>query len=261
MSRITEYLQQREKAEDTSIGVPEEETLTEYFQNQAEVLLTSNKHSKTGKVEPIFGTRHVSETDRAVVACNDYLRMGSGRSLVELRDDYIAAKERGEGVPTSGKYMLYEWSSRHGWADRCRKYDAEIEGVKNETAQQILGSGLALSHERVLSLKALAARLEGEIRDDNSLWLEDFKQVGRGKDTKVFRIVRFNGSLVNQFRDTLDDLAKEVGGRVHKQEVTGAEGLPLGVGVFSFDEIRTKIIKRFERVLDDDDSGNGSEPA
>jgi len=261
MSRITEYLQQREKVEDTSIGIPEGETLTEYFQNQAEVLLTSNKHSKTGKVEPIFGTRHVSETDRAVVACNDYLRMGAGRSLSDLNEDYANAMERGESVPTACKQTLYEWSSRFGWASRCREYDAEIDGIKNETAQQILGSGLALSHERVVSLKALAVKLESELNDEDGLWLEDFKQVGRGKETAVVRIVRFNGSLIHQFRNTLDDLAKETGGRVHKQEFTGAEGTALGVGVFSLDDIRDKIAKRFERVLDDDDSGNGSEPA
>jgi len=261
MSRITEYLQQREKVEDASIGVPEEETLTEYFQNQARVLQTSTKFSKTGEVTPIFGTRHVSETDRAVVACNDYLRMGAGRSLVELYNAYVEAKKRKESIPTISQKSLYEWSSRFGWASRCREYDAEIEGIKNETAQQVLGSGLALSHERVLSLKALAVKLENELHDDTSLWLQDFKQLGRGKDTKVYRIVRFNSPLIHQFRDTLDDLAKETGGRVHKQEFTGAEGSPLGVGVFSLDDIRDKIVQRFERVLDDDDSGNGSEPA
>lgn len=260
MSRITDYLQQRDKVEDTGIGVPEEETLTEYFQNQAEVSLTSNKHSKTG-VSPLFGTRHVSETDRAVVACNDYLRMGSGRSLVELRNEYVDAKERGESISTTVLQTLRLWSSSHGWAARCREYDAELEGIKNETAQQILGSGLALSHERVVSLKALAVKLEDELNNDDSLWLPDFKQLGHGKDTKILRIVRFNGSLIHQFRNTLDDLAKETGGRVHKQEFTGAEGSALGVGVFSLDDIRDKIADRFERILDDDDSGNGSEPA
>ena len=261
MSRITEYLQQREKAEDTTIGVPEEETLSEYFQNQARVLQTSTKYSKTGEVSPICGNKHVSETDRAVVACNDYLRMGAGRSLSDLIEDYESAMERGESVPTSSRQTLYEWSSRFGWASRCREYDAEIEGIKNDTAQQILGSGLALSHERVLSLKALAVKLENELNDDSSLWLEDFKQLGRGKETKVLRIVRFNGSLIHQFRNTLDDLAKETGGRVRKQEFTGAEGSPLGVGVFSLDDIRGKIVKRFERIFDEDDSGNGSKPA
>lgn len=261
MSRITEYLQQRDRLEDASIGVPEEETLPEYFQNQARVLQTSTKSSKAGEVSPICGNRHVSETDRAVVACNDYLRMGSGRSLMELYHKYVDAKERGEDSPIVGTQTLYQWSSRHGWAARCREYDAKLEGVKDETAQQILGSGLALSYERVLSLKALAIKLENELNDDSSLWLQDFKQLGRGKDTKIYRIIRFNSALINQFRDTLDDLAKETGGRVHKQELSGAEGSPLGVGVFSFDDIRSKIVERFERILDDDDSGNGSKPA
>ena len=260
MSRITEYLQQREKAEDTSTSVPGEETLSEYFQNQVRVLQTSTKYSKTGEVTPIFGTRHVSETDRAVVACNDYLRMGAGRTMVELHENYVEAKKRRESIPTTSQQSLYEWSSRFGWASRCREYDAEIDGIKNETAQQILGSGLALSHERVLSLKTLAVKLESELNEDEGLWLEDFKQIGHGKSSRAIRIVRFNGSLIHQFRNTLDDLAKETGGRVHKQEFTGAEGSPLGVGVFSFDDIRTKIVKRFERVFDGDDSGNGSEP-
>ncbi len=260
MSRITEYLQQRDKntVKDTSVEVPEEETLSEYFQQQARILLTSNRLSKTGSVEPLFGNRAVSETDRAVVACNDYLRMGSGRSLVELYNGYVEAKERGEGIPTIAQRTLYEWSSRHGWAARCREYDAEIEGIKNETAQQVLGSGLALPYERVLSLKALAVMLENELHDEKSLWLEDFKRFGRG--TEVVRIIKFNSALVNQFRETLDDLAKETGGRITKQEVTGAKGSPLSVGVFSLDDIRDKINKRFEQILDEPDPDNGPEP-
>ena len=129
MSRITEYLQQREKAEDTSTSVPGEETLSEYFQNQVRVLQTSTKYSKTGEVTPIFGTRHVSETDRAVVACNDYLRMGAGRTMVELHENYVEAKKRRESIPTTSQQSLYEWSSRFGWASRCREYDAEIDGI------------------------------------------------------------------------------------------------------------------------------------
>jgi hypothetical protein len=49
----------------------------------------------------------------------------------------------------------------------------------------------------------------------------DVKVVGTGDAAEVVDIERFNSALFTQYRETLNDLAKEAGGRVQKQEVSG----------------------------------------
>ena len=94
--------------------------------------------------------------------------------------------------------------------------------------------------------------------EDDNIWLEDFKMVGRGRDSKLVKVFRFNSPLIDQYRRVMEDIAKETGGRVNKQEVTGAGGSPLGVGVFSSDEIRDRISKRIEDLAAGTNGGNVS---
>ena len=248
MSRILQAMQRRQgNGRHKEEVVPEGIDPTEFFGKQG-ALLGSTKFSK-GEVTPLFGTRGVSETDRAVVACNDYLRMGAGRSIAELHREYVEAKNRGESVPTTGSHTLYEWSSRYNWSNRSSEYDADLEGIKNSTAQEVLSTGLSLSHERIVKLKVLAEKLEEEIHEEENLWLEDWKILGRGREAKIVKVFRFNSQLVDQYRRTMEDIAKETGGRVSKQELTGADGSALGVGVFSVDDIRNRISKRIEDLV------------
>ena len=93
MSRILQALQQRQ-GNGHHEGTDPTTKSGDLFTEQA-ALLGSSKFSK-GKVEPLFGTRGVTETDRAVVACNDYLRMGAGRTITELHREFAASKERGQ---------------------------------------------------------------------------------------------------------------------------------------------------------------------
>ena len=85
-------------------------------------------------------------------------------------------------------------------------------------------NGLAQDFERVNSLKRLACFLEGQIYEKgttgkyHNVWLPDVKVVGFGENAEVVEIERFNSGLLQQFRGTLDDLAKETGGRVHRQQ-------------------------------------------
>ena len=45
------------------------------------------------ELEPLYGQRQKGESDNAVIACNDYLRMGPGRSLAKLLGRYQNAIE------------------------------------------------------------------------------------------------------------------------------------------------------------------------
>lgn len=87
-------------------------------------------------------------------------------------------------------------------------------------------SGLALAHERVQKLKELGAFLEAQMYERGedgvyyNVWLPDVKQIGSGENAERVDIERFNSAIIEQYRDTLDDLAKETGGRRQQHDIT-----------------------------------------
>lgn len=172
-------------------------------------------------VTPLAGERQKGETAKAVVACNDYLRMGPSRSLAKVRQIYVGATSI--QPPTKHLRTLQEWSARYGWVARAEQYDAQVEAEKNARRKEIMEEGLALDHERTKKLKRLAELLFEELvvevgpndfafAQDN-VWLPDVKQIGGGEYAEKVDIVRFNASLFEQMRGLLDDIAKETGGR------------------------------------------------
>jgi hypothetical protein len=186
------------------------------------------------QVKLLKGDRQKGETRKAVLACNDFLRLGAGRSVPMLFQRY--AEISTDTPPTRSKNTLRVWHLKFDWSNRADEYDAEIEAQKSFQAEarrnEILNTGLALAHERVAALKEVADFLKGEIDEGGderrpNVWLPDVKQVGGGKDAERVDIERFNGSLLEQFRGTLDDLAKETGGRIRRDEVTGKDGKPI----------------------------------
>lgn len=176
-------------------------------------------------IELLAGQRQKSESSRAVQACNDYLRLGPGRSLADLSRQYQDTPEN--TTPTTKVNTLHKWAQRYGWQARAEALDAGLEQRKNERADEIMQSGLALAHERVDTLKNLAAFLLGQIYeqgadgDYHNVWLPDVKQIGSGEYAERVDIERFNGAIIEQLRGTLDDLAKETGGRKQKHEFEG----------------------------------------
>ena len=153
-------------------------------------------------VELLAGAKQRNETSKAVQACNDYLRMGPGRSLRVLARRYNDHEQK--LTPTRSMGTLGNWSTRYGWQDRGEQYDAELETLKTAEADAVMQEGLALAHERVRMLKALAEDLE------------PFVILGITKKGQEVKAV--DPAAVAQLRGTLDDIAKETGGRVIKSE-------------------------------------------
>jgi hypothetical protein len=189
-------------------------------------------------VELLAGERQKGESYRAVQACNDWLRMGPGRSIAGLHGQYQELPEN--TTPTRSRATLHKWSQKYGWPGRAEPYDTELERQKNELAREIMTSGLALAHERVLKLIQLAEFLEQELYwQDNegkfpAVWLPDVKQIGSGDAAEKVDIVRFNASIIEEFRGVLDDLAKETGGRMLKADLT-SQGHKITVTVGGID--------------------------
>lgn len=189
------------------------------------------------EIRPLAGERKVGESDRAVQACNDYLRMGPGRSLRKLTQKYN--KTRQNTTPTRSFDTLANWSTLFNWQERATEYDAAREAEKNERRRKEFDAGLALDFERVRKLKKLALFLEKQIYEEDdraalitattneegeleatisaspypNVWVRDVKAVN---NQRVY-IFRFNHAILSEYRAVLDDLAKEVGDR--KQRV------------------------------------------
>ena len=173
-------------------------------------------------VEPLTGERQSKESKNSILACNDYLRMGAGRSLRGLVAKYQQLLHDSDTKPpVTTMKTVGKWSATYGWVKRAETYDAFIEDEKNAMAEEMMRSGLALDYERVGELKDMFELLMGELTETNesgvmhNLWLPDVKAVGGER----VDIERYNSPLVGDIRGLLDDLAKETGGRVHKQEI------------------------------------------
>lgn len=95
----------------------------------------------------------------------------------------------------------------------------QIEAIKSVDETNALTTGLSKAEERVKRLQQLAEMLWSDI-SGGFLWLEDVKGVGSGEVAEVVEFEKFNQSEVSEFRAILEDIAKEVGGRVQKTDIT-----------------------------------------
>ena len=175
------------------------------------------------EVELLSGQRQKSESDKAVIACNEWLRMGSGRTIADLAQKFTDSHSGSQ--PTTSYGTLRKWSSDYNWAERATEFDAGWEARKNAERDAVLNYGLAHDYERVRKLYRLAAMLEAQIYERgmygelHNLWVPDVKSIGSGEFAERVDIERFNSALLEQYRKVLEDIAKETGGRVQKQEI------------------------------------------
>ncbi len=224
------------------------------------------------RIELLAGERKPGESSRAVEACNDYLRLGVRRSLKELLEKYI--KVHKDTYITASLDTLLRWSSRFDWKSRAKDYDARIEIERNLALEaqrkEVMESGLALDFERVLKLKELAAFLESEIKSEDDegrrsrVWMPDVKQIGGGQYAERVDIERFNSALFDQYRGTLDDIARETGGRRSQMEHTGKNGGPIesvnvGMTVQEWEKRRADAQGDVEKTLHDFDDEVGGD--
>ncbi len=198
--------------------------------------MTGRVSSVDSDLQPLSGIRNAGETDIAVLACNDFLRLGPGRTIPALGHHYLTLK--GQEPPTRSYGTLQTWSYKHLWTKRAASYDVQYDEYKTAMSQSALETGVALVWERVNRLKMLEEKLldlifgneqEGQ---EAKLFLEDWKQTGSGEFAETHKLERFNSTLVDQYRKILDDLAQETGGR----KKAGAQG-------FDEDPIVVKVVK------------------
>jgi hypothetical protein len=117
-----------------------------------------------------------------------------------------------------------------------------MEAILQVDENNALTTGLALKENRVKDLQRLAELLKKDLFG-GFLWTEEVKGVGSGEAAEIIDYDVFNASEISAFRGVLDDIAKEMGGRVQKVESTGKDGEPLPpaiVNIFIPDNGREK---------------------
>lgn len=192
-------------------------------------------------IELLAGQRQSGESDNAAISCNDWLRMGPGRSLPGLLRKYTEMSQN--EPPTSSLSTLKKWSTNFDWQSRAAEFETKWEAIRTAERNAEFNYGLSLDYERVRRLKRLADFLEAQLYEQgedgvyHNVWMPDVKGIGKGDDFERVEVERFNSALFSEYRAVLDDLAKEVGGRIKKQDITSnGESIILKTGM-SLDEL------------------------
>ena len=100
---------------------------------------------------------------------------------------------------------------------------AKIQELKESYENKALNDGLANKAVRIRKLKRLAKKMEDDLFEKNLMWLDNAKTVA----TNHYDFEEFNKAEIDAYRAVLDDIAKEVGGRVVKSELSGKDGKPI----------------------------------
>lgn len=128
------------------------------------------------------------------------------------------------------------FSVSRGQVDYYRKTRRiDLKSIVESGQYDALTTGLSLKEERVKRLHLLAALMEEDLFG-GVLWVTDVKGIGRGEDFQTIEIERFNQAEASEYRGVLDDIAKEVGHRAQKQEITGADGGVIRVSLAGDDD-------------------------
>lgn len=156
-----------------------------------------------------------------------YRLAGPTRSLlgtVNAEKAERGVQRRARSTPGAWQRKFEKWN----WKARAEAWDAYIaHKIASEAEAKALSSGYALRYKRIEKLNQLAELLLEELLTEDKRWLPDVKQIGGGEYAERVDIVRFNSPLIQQFRETLDDLAAEMGERVKGLQITGKDGEPL----------------------------------
>lgn len=183
--------------------------------------------------------RQPKEPSQAFDRFQRYLYLGASRSVyhayVQVRDERQrkrpAAAGR-SGAPKSWRDLAKRWR----WQERAEAWDTDQRRKRDALfaaqSDEILKSGFASRFARIAELNRLAELLQQEVWEADKRWLPDAKWIGGDVGERV-DIVRFNTSVIEQYRKTLDDIAIEMGERERGLKVSGS----VGVVQFAADEL------------------------
>lgn len=126
-------------------------------------------------------------------------------------------------APKEAPSKWYSMAKRYRWEERASAWDAAqmatIEQKLTEEKARVLLTGYAIMYRRVAQLNEQAEQLIAMTKDPNKVWIPDVKSIGSGPMAERVDLVQFNDALFREIRATFDDIAKELGERVKRQEI------------------------------------------
>lgn len=125
------------------------------------------------------------------------------------------------GLPKQWREQAQKWNWREradAWDDVQRQRRTELYEARRD---EILSSGFAAQFVRIAELVRVAELLQAEVWTEDKRWVPDVKQIGSGDDAQRVDIVRFNPAVIQQFRETLADIAAETGDRAQRVKLDG----------------------------------------
>ncbi|HEY3991520.1 MAG TPA: hypothetical protein VGM01_01460 [Ktedonobacteraceae bacterium] len=133
--------------------------------------------------------------------------------------DITLEQELPKEAPSKWRAM----ARKYRWEERASAWDAhqiaEIEQKVSAEKTKVLLTGYALMYRRVAQLNEQVEQLIAMTKDSDKVWMPDVKSIGTGPTAERVDLVTFNAQLFHEIRATFDDIAKEVGERVKKQEM------------------------------------------
>lgn len=189
--------------------------------------------------------RNMKATDRSLLAAvNEWLVL---KKIDEISALPLSAQEKSELFrDIEGQIRAYKnapgaWrrsAEKYDWKFRAEQYDAHLQAEQEKRQQvlreveaaeieRIMTTGYAAKHKRIEALASMAdlIKLSFLSEEDNKV---NFAWVTPDK--------------IREFRGCMDDIAKELGDRVNKKELTGKDGGPIafttewGGGALASDE-------------------------
>jgi len=157
-----------------------------------------------------------AEPDEWFIRFTTFLHLGTNRSYIDAYRQHVKVSRSRKGtkpnhISPQWHKAIHEWD----WEKRAQEYDKHLNKLRiqeeeEQRRQQIMNTSYARTELRVLALMGFAKDLSDALKREK----------------------KFNPAMMAQWRGLLDDIAKETGGRVRKNEVTGANGGPLEVQLF-----------------------------
>lgn len=171
-----------------------------------------------------------------------YRDRGPDRTLLGLvKEEYLARTstiKHNLQVPGAwhSAYARFHWKERAAQHD---EYMRELEAarrrilyeIEQAEIERILTTGYAAKHERVCAL---------------TKWIDALGESMIDPETGAINPKWVSSAKIEQIRGCLDDIAKEVGHRIQKNEITGKDGGPVefittwGGGVLDEEEEKVK---------------------
>ncbi len=98
-----------------------------------------------------------------------------------------------------------------------KRAGAKFTELREKLEEEAINEGLARKAVRVGRLIKLAEKIEEDFYENDKLWVTEPKQIG----AEQVDVERFNAAEVREYRGLLDDIARELGDRRTKIDMTG----------------------------------------